>query len=126
MKRHEVVIPFHAAKGYTERDWVVGCDKERQEEYAGHVDGYPSWVEHTFYMADATGHMLIDEVQRVQIDGYEDRIFYLCTWRDPDGNEFGKKKLRCKGARAFALMVKCWRHPYWLDGELVNPKEAKP
>jgi len=124
MTTHEIKCPFHSW-GFGEEDgWAPGCRVETGEEYAGHAFGEATWRKTHTYMADAWGQMVIREVQRVSITGFEDRIFYVRTWRDPDGVEFGKKGLKCKGARAFARMLKGWRHPFYMDGELVNALES--
>ena len=114
MTLHEIKVPFRYWTLGEADGWLPGC---RLQDPVG------AWDEGG-YVADDWGDMLINEVQRVSIPGYEDRVFYTRQWRDPLGNEFGKRDLRCKGARAFKQMIKGWRHPFYMDGELVNTKEA--
>ncbi|MGE8446611.1 MAG: hypothetical protein ACN6O1_10370 [Comamonas sp.] len=114
MTLHEIKVPFRYVGHGEVADWLPGC-KLRELEGDWDEGGY---------VADDWGHMLINEVQRVSIPGYEDRVFYTRQWRDPEGNEFGKRDLRCKGARAFKQMIKGWRHPFYMDGELVNTKDT--
>ena len=111
MTTHEIKVPFHHWSRGEEDGYSPGCEKCTGDD--GEIA----------YGADEWGHMLISEIQRVAIPGYEDRIFYTRRWRDPLGNEFGKRDLKCKGARAFRQMLKGWRHPFYMDGELVDPKE---
>ena len=124
MTLHEIKVPFRYWSEGENDGWLPGCTHETDEKYSGHVNGEPQYREFGYYVADDWGHMLINEVQRVSIPGYEDRVFYTRQWRDPLGNEFGKRDLRCTGARAFKQMIKGWRHPFYMDGELVNTKEA--
>ena len=120
---HEIKVPFHYWGHGEEDGYLPGCEHVKEEEYTGHNDGEARYHESGYYVATDWGHMLINEIQRVSITGYEDRIFYTRRWRDPEGKEFGKSDLKCKGARAFKQMLKGWRHPFYMDGELVNPKE---
>ena len=125
MTLHSVRVPFRHVNNGEVKSWLPGCTHETDEKYMGHVNGEPLYQEDGYYVADDFGRMLINEIQRVSIPGYEDRIFYTRHWRDPDGNEFGKRDLRCKGARAFKKMLEGWRHPFYMDGELINQKGAK-
>lgn len=113
MTTYEIKVPFRYWSQGESDGWLPGCMKD--------TDDYGDIA----YAADDWGHMLINEIQRVSIPGYEDRIFYTRKWRDPLGNEFGKRDLRCKGARAFKKMLEGWRHPFYMDGELINQKGAK-
>ncbi|MDR0216171.1 MAG: hypothetical protein LBJ15_19550 [Comamonas sp.] len=119
---HEIKVPFHHWGRGEEDGFTPGCEHVMGEEYTGHVDGEARYHEAGYYVATDWGCMLITEIQRVSIPGYEDRIFYTRRWRDPLGNEFGKRDLKCKGARAFKQMLKGWRHPFYMDGRLVNAK----
>ena len=114
MVTHEIRVPFRYWSQGEQDGWLPGC-KQRELENQYDEGGY---------VADDWGSMLITEIQRVSIPGYEDRIFYTRQWRDPLGNEFGKRDLKCKGARAFKQMLKGWRHPFYMDGELAQTKEA--
>lgn len=109
---HEIKVPFHHWSQGERDGWLPGCEKDVNDD------------NELTYAADDWGHMVITEIQRVSIPGFEDRVFYIRQWRDPEGAEFGKRDLRCKGARAFKQMLKGWRHPFYLDGELVNTKDA--
>ena len=112
MTTHEIKVPFQYWSLGEDDGYKPGC---RRRELEG------PWDEGG-YVADEWGHMLITEISRVSIPGFEDRVFYTRRWRDPSGHEFGKRDLRCKGARAFKQMLKGWRHPFHMDGELVTPK----
>lgn len=105
----EITFPFSRAdfQGFdadgngpkTVKDWRPGCESECMEN-------------HTEYWAHGEGQMLITEVSRYTPPGYKERVFYVRRWRDPDGNEFGSKELRCKGATAFTSMVSGYRYDY--------------
>lgn len=82
-------------------------------------DGDPSYNDEE-WQADGMGHMLITEYQTVKVAGYVERTFYSRAWRDPNGREFGKKKLRLIAAPAFKRMLKGYRHKF----ELPEPEEA--
>ena len=116
---HEIPVPFHK-HGDAVYDWTPGCKLEHESQYAGHIHGEASFRDEFDYVADAQGVMVINEIQRTPVTGFEDRVFFTRAWRDPDGGEFGKSKLRVMGARGFARLLKGWRHKYWLDGELVG------
>lgn len=120
---HEIKVPFHHWGMGEQCGWAPGCTKVEEGVYRGHVLGEEAWADGACYVADDWGHMLITEIHRVSIPGFEDRIFYTRQWRGPDGETFGKRGLRCKGARAFKQMLKGWRHTFYLNGELVNAKE---
>lgn len=122
MITHEIVCPFHEFSNGPDCGWLPGCHKEHNEEYAGHVNGDATWQDGVAYIADALGHMIINEIQTVSIEGYEDRVFYTRQWRDPEGKVFGKKDLRVKGRRAFTRLLKGWRHPFYLNGYVINEK----
>ena len=62
------------------------------------------------------------KMQVVMLPGkFSSRVFYVRRWRDPDGKEFGKPRLRVTTTAAFAKLTKGYRHPYLLDGEEVFP-----
>jgi hypothetical protein len=48
---------------------------------------------------------------------YQDRVFYLREWEDPDGKVFGKKQVRICGIQKFAKILSGYGYPYALPGQ---------
>lgn len=108
---HAVPFPFVRDTYIGPEGEVVGWRPGTRVEYGG--DGDPSYNDEE-WQADGMGHMLITEYQTVKVPGYVERTFYSRAWRDPDGREFGKKKLRITATPAFKRMLKGYRHSFQL------------
>jgi len=106
-----VFIGYDDRGEYPDEGWRPGCDRDVDD------DGRAT------FGADALGAMLLEVVQVVTLPGkFASRVFYVRRWRDPDGKEFGRPRLRVTTTAAFAKLTKGYRHPYFLDGEEVFPK----
>jgi hypothetical protein len=80
----------------------------------GDHDSFGGWV----HSADGMGEMILEVVGRFKPAGpYPERTFFVRRWRDPNGNEFGKTKLRITTSQAFMRLTKGYRHEYELSGE---------
>ena len=102
-----------------------------QDEYSGPMDGEfvqdaKSWrpgtrCEHGDYeysdeqwVADGEGLMTLEVLGTFKPGGFPERTFNLREFIDPDGRQFGKKKVRVIASTAFKRMLKGYRHPYLL------------
>jgi hypothetical protein len=61
-------------------------------------------------VADAMGVMELRVVSTHKPGRYPERVFYVRTWRDPDGKPFGKLKLRMTTVGAFRTLRSGYRH----------------
>jgi hypothetical protein len=87
--------------------WRPGTELE-------YVDLHPDEGE-SYGVAEGTGWMRLREVGRSDMSGsWQPRVFYVRTWVDPDGKEFGKLTLRHATAAAFAKLQLGYRHPFRL------------
>lgn len=125
METHEITFPFV------------------KEEYSGPKDGefvddIETWrpgtrVEHGDYeysdaqwLADGEGLMVLQVVGRFKPGKYPERTFYLRSFIDPTGRQFGKDKLRVISSAAFKRMLKGYRHEYLLpETETPSPGHKK-
>lgn len=94
--------------------WRPGCEKDRGEDFYGYAD----------LAADAHGEMLLTVISLHKPGKYPERVFFTRSWRDPDGKEFGKDKLRITATSAFRRLLKGYRHDYYCDGEAVARSSA--
>jgi hypothetical protein len=69
-------------------------------------------------VADAMGTQIITVVSTHKPGRFPERVFYTQRWRDPNGREFGKGKLRTKTAQAFRRLIRGYRYEF----RLVAPK----
>lgn len=111
---YEVPYPFFQTTyqgwdedgGYEAPCWRPGCQADD--------DGYGR----TVWAADAMGQMILEVVGRFKPNGpYPERTFFVRRWRDPEGREFGKGKLRITTSKAFMRLTQGYRHEYELSGE---------
>lgn len=65
--------------------------------------------------ADGIGWMVLEVVSIHKPGSYPERAFYTRKWIDPDGNEFGKKKLRVTTSQAFRAMSSGFRYEYEVE-----------
>lgn len=117
---HQVAYPFARSTyeafdidgPYIEECWRPGIRFEQIND-----DSYA--------VSDGMGAMLLEEVGRFKPGRYPERVFYVRSWIDPDGKQFGIKKLRMTTATTFARLIKGYRHPYYDEsGDLVSPGES--
>jgi hypothetical protein len=79
-----------------------------------YVDLHPSEGE-SYGVAHGTGWMRLREVGCSDMSGsWQPRVFYVRTWVDPDGKEFGKCTLRHATAATYARLQVGYRHPFRL------------
>lgn len=71
---------------------------------------------------DAIGHMILTVVSLHKPGTFPTRVFFLRTWRNPEGVEFGKRKLRNTTQSAFTAMARGYR--YWLEVDYVAGKRV--
>ena len=64
--------------------------------------------------ADGEGLMVLTELGSFKPGKYPERTFYVRSFIDPDGKQFGKAKVRVIASNAFKRMLKGYRHPYQL------------
>jgi len=97
-KREDVTL-YSASGPYEKMSWVPGVYETG--EY-GHL------------IADGTGELILDVVSIHKPGKYPERVFYVRTWKDPDGKVFGKGKLRITTMAAFKRMAKGYRYEWSL------------
>lgn len=90
--------------GYQTEGWRPGCEAD--------TDGYS-----TVYAADGIGKMVLEVISAHRPGKYQERVFYLRRWIDPDGKEFGAAKLRITTAAAFTKLMRGYRHDFELAGD---------
>ena len=76
----------------------------------------PSWIPGVEFIGneavcDGAGEMVCDVISIHKPGKYPERIFYVRRWKDPDGKEFGKNKLRITTMGAFKSMIRGYRYP---------------
>jgi hypothetical protein len=68
-------------------------------------------------LAHGEGKQLLTIVTVCPLPGrYQDRVFYVQQWEDPDGKRFGKKQVRICGIQKFGALLRGYRYPYALPG----------
>lgn len=92
--------------GYQAEGWRPGCSVETERGM---------WGAETSYVADGTGKMVLEVVSAHRPGKYQERVFYLRRWIDPDGREFGATKLRVTTAAAFTKLRRGYRHDFELE-----------
>lgn len=107
MSRHEIAYPFIL------------------EAYDGIKDGEDfkgeSWrpgtrTDYICGEADAMGKMVLEVVSTHKPGKFPERTFYLRSFIDPTGRQFGKQKLRVISSGGFKTMLRGYRHPYDVIG----------
>lgn len=74
--------------------------------------------------ADAKGSMVLTVIDRHKLPGkYAERVFYLRHWIDPEGREFGIKKLRITTVQNFRNLARGYRYEYELSDSWPDPDE---
>jgi hypothetical protein len=68
--------------------------------------------EYTECFADGMGVMVLTVVSVHKPGKYRPRVFYVRRWIDPDGKEFGVRKLRMSGIAAFKTICNGYRFPF--------------
>lgn len=116
-----IAVPYPFVRcWYHERDeegdypvssWSPGTfnlpDSQVQVEY---VEGYA--VSETTRGCHGRGHMLLTVVARRELPRpYQERVFYVRQWRDPEGKVFGNRGLRCCTARKFEQLARGYAYP---------------
>lgn len=92
---------------YVNEGWRPGCDKHEDR------DGYFPVYDYT---ANATGSMLLTVISTHKPGPkHQERVFYIRKWRDPDGNVFGRNRLRVTTKQAFGKLVKGYRHQFDIE-----------
>ncbi|MEJ1396373.1 MAG: hypothetical protein RPU52_02430 [Candidatus Sedimenticola sp. (ex Thyasira tokunagai)] len=109
---YEVVFPFiveavhsHMLGEYSaDESWVPGC---RDEEMPP-----GDWTEK---VADGEGKMVLTIVDIHKPGKYPERVFYTRKWIDPDGDEFGAKKLHITTTPTFRRRATGYYHKYRIE-----------
>lgn len=70
--------------------------------------------ETTDTLADGVGAQIITIISNHKPGKYPARVFFTRSWRDPDGHQFGKTKLRMTTAGALRSICNGYRHEYHL------------
>lgn len=68
-------------------------------------------------VAEGLGQVRMEVVSIHKPGKYPMRIFFLRSFVNPDGEEFGKGKLRITTAGNFTILCKGYRYTYEYDGE---------
>ena len=63
-------------------------------------------------IAHAVGEIILTEVARFKPGRYPERVFFTRQWLTPEGNLFGKTRLRMTTASAFSRLIKGYGAPY--------------
>ncbi|MDN8612740.1 hypothetical protein [Variovorax ginsengisoli] len=122
METHEIAFPFVKESYSGPMDGVVVDDADTwrpgtRREWSSGGDAYYQDVEE-WWAADGHGKMVLQVVGRFKPGKYPERTFYLRSFIDPTGRQFGKDKLRVISSAAFKRMLKGYRHEYMIDGDL--------
>lgn len=68
-------------------------------------------------LAHGEGKQLLTVVTVCPLPGrYQDRVFYLRQWEDPDGKVFGKTQVRVCGIQKFGALLHGYKYAYVLEG----------
>lgn len=89
---------------YQVEGWRPGCEADT-DEFG------------TAYIADGVGKMVLEVISAHLPGKYQERVFYLRRWIDPDGKEFGAAKLRVTTAASFTKLMRGYRHDFEFAGE---------
>lgn len=73
-------------------------------------------------VADAIGQQIATIVGLYKPGRFPARVFFTRRWRDPNGREFGKGKLRILTIGCFRQLVRGYRHEF----RLLEPKLEMP
>ncbi len=102
-----------------------------KEEFSGYDEDGPykrmSWrpgiktefvgPESTGTFANGVGAQIVTIISTHKPGKYPNRVFFTRSWRDPDGHQFGKTKLRMTTAGALRSICNGYRHEY----DIVEP-----
>jgi len=69
--------------------------------------------------ADGVGKQRLTVIGTYKPGRFPERIFYVRTWIDPRGKEFGNTKLRITTKQAFMALAKGYRHEFRLEDSEV-------
>lgn len=69
----------------------------------------------SYAYAHDMGAQILTVVSTHKPGKYQTRVFYLRSWRDPEGKEFGKPRLRVTAVAAFRRLLKGYRHEFELE-----------
>jgi hypothetical protein len=81
---------------------------------------YPGWRPGAEYelvppddyrmVCDGIGSQIVTVVGTAQFPGWPTRVFYTRRWRDPEGKEFGKRRLRVTTQASFTTLIQGYRY----------------
>jgi hypothetical protein len=105
----EVLFPFYHPRcmigdGYTEA-WQAGCLMEE--------DAYDRGIIHQ--VAHGMGHQILTVVATFKPPAYPERVFFRISYRNPTGELFRKRDLKCFTVAGFTRLRKGWKTEYILD-----------
>lgn len=111
---HKVKFPFirHEYSGPIDGEFVDGVKTWKPGTRCEHGDYQYSdeqWV------ADGEGLMVLEVLGAFKPGRYPERTFYLRSFIDPDGRQFGKEKVRVMASSAFKRMARGYRHQYVMN-----------
>ncbi len=86
--------------------WRPGVQREQDE--CGHMA--PPY-------ADGIGRQVINIISVHKPGKYLPRVFYLRSWIDPDGKEFGSTIVKVRTAQSLGKIIRGYGYKYILHGE---------
>ena len=104
----KVEFPFYVGKHvkhdfdgiYEDEVWIPGCKDSLLP---------PDDFE---LIAEGMGKMILEIVDIHKPGKYPERVFYTRRWVDPEGNEFGARKLHITTTPTFKRRAASYYHPY--------------
>jgi len=73
------------------------------------------WGDETDIIADGEGFQILTVIDTHKPGKYPERVFYTVTWIDPDGRQFGKKKLHIATVEKFKRWSRGFKFEYVID-----------
>ena len=70
-------------------------------------------------VAQGEGFQILTVIDVYKPGKYPERVFYTMTWIDPDGREFGKRKLRIAITEKFRRLSQGYKFAYIIEREEV-------
>lgn len=102
--RHTASVPDADGEFEDVECWKPGTRYETRLGGYGEPD--------TYTVADGVGALRLTVVSVHTPPGFPQRVFYLRTWRDPDGKTFGRRRLLMTTTQAFRRRTRGYLHDF--------------
>lgn len=114
MTTHHIKFPFVREKYSGPLDGEIVDDVETWRPGTRRSFMQDDYDTDEWWEADGEGFMVLEELGSFKPGKYPERTFYVRSFTDPDGKQFGKAKVRVISSAAFKRMLKGYRHSYEL------------